>query len=212
MIGRKRWAFAAAVALFAFGDAAAERVRVVDEGGLREAWSLREGAALAAPGYPAEFAARGDHVCLAIGYAVRPDGSTSDFSLLKAWNSASGDDEPEPGYWDAFAQAGAAALSEWKFQPRQDRPAAATYTVATLHFMGRQAVDVGGLTSHCKISDLAGFIQRQKADRFFAGLDKHEMERLKRLQDSHQQAAAAAAAARRIQQLNPPPAPPPPTP
>ncbi|TKR30770.1 hypothetical protein FCE95_11770 [Luteimonas gilva] len=211
MADRKRWVLAAAIGLLALGDACAERVRVVDEGGLRGAWSLREGAALEAPAYPAEFAARGDNVCLAIGYAVRPDGTTSDFSLLKAWNSASDDDEPEPGYWDAFAQAGAAAVSKWKFQPKQVRPDAATYTVATLHFMGRQAVDVAGLTSHCKISDLAGFIQRQKADRFFAGLDKHEMERLQRLQDRQQQAAAAAAALRRVQQQNPPP-PPPPTP
>ncbi len=201
-----------AIALCALGDASAEkRVRVVDEGGLRDAWTLAEGAVLAAPGYPAEFAGRGDNVCLAIGYAVRPDGTTSDFSLLKAWSSASGDREPVAGYWDSFAQAGAAALSEWRFRPLRDRPAAATYTVATLHFRGREGVDVGELAGRCKISDLADFIQRQKADRFFAGLDKHEMERLKRLQDRHQQAVAAAAALRRMQELNPP-APPPPTP
>ncbi len=117
-----------AIALCALGDASAEkRVRVVDEGGLRDAWTLAEGAVLAAPGYPAEFAGRGDNVCLAIGYAVRPDGTTSDFSLLKAWNSASGDQEPVAGYWDSFAQAGAAALSEWRFRPLRDRPAAAPH-------------------------------------------------------------------------------------
>lgn len=213
MANTKRWMLAGAIGLFACGNAFAERVRVVDEGGLREAWTLADGASLGAPAYPAEFAARGDNVCLAIGYAVQPDGSTSDFSLLKAWNSASGEDEPQAGYWNAFSQAGAAALSEWRFQPRSEAPGTPTYTVATLHFMGREAVAVDSLAGHCKITDLAGFIQQQKAERFFTSLDKHQMDRLQRLQNSERLAAAAAAAARRTaQQLPLPPPPPPSTP
>jgi hypothetical protein len=205
MANTKLGMLAVAISLFAFGNASAERVRVVDEGGLRETWMLADGASLGAPAYPAEFAARGDNVCLAIGYAVRPDGSTSDFSLLKAWNSASGQDEPEAGYWNAFSRAGAAALSDWRFQPRGAAPGAPTYTVATLHFMGREAVAVDDLTGHCKVSDLAGFIQQQKAERFFTSLDKHQMDRLQRLQNSERLAAAAASAARRTAQRLPPP-------
>ena len=204
-------AMTAALCALCGSAAAAERVRIVDEGGLRDRWTAAPGASFAAPGYPGSQAARGDNVCVAIGYAVRPDGTTSDFSLLKAWSSASGDGEPQPGYWDAFSQAAVAAVSEWRFQPRADAAAETTYTVATMHFMGRQAANSDELAGHCAITDLAGFIQRQKADRFYAGLDKHEMERLQRLQDRHQQAAAAAAALRRIQQ-NPPPPPPAPTP
>ncbi|HJR74666.1 MAG TPA: hypothetical protein VJ806_13630 [Luteimonas sp.] len=208
----ERWILAAALCAVCGSAAAAERVRIVDEGGLRDRWTAAPGANFAAPGYPGSQAARGDNVCVAMGYAVRPDGSTSDFTLLKAWSSASGGGEPESGYWDAFSQAAASALSEWRFQPRAGAVSETTYTVATLHFMGRQGVEPQELAGHCAISDLADFIQRQKADRFFAGLDKHEMERLKRLQDRHQQAVAAAAAVRQMQQLNPPPAPPPPTP
>lgn len=190
---------------------AAERVRIVNEGGLSESWTAAAGARFDAPGYPAQYAGRGDNVCLAIGYAVRPDGSTSDFSLLKAWNSASGEDEPEAGYWEAFGQAGAAAISDWKFQPRPDRQVATTYTVATLHFKGREAADVASLTGHCKVADLAWLIQQKKADFFFTGMDKHQLERHRRLQDSYQLAQAAASAAWQAQRRNPPP-PPVPTP
>ena len=53
---------------------AEDRVRIVNEGGIRDQWMLADGVKLAAPGYPAAFAERGDNVCVAIGYAIRPDG------------------------------------------------------------------------------------------------------------------------------------------
>lgn len=167
--------------------AAKDRIAIVDEGGIRTEWKLAEGAKLAAPAYPAEFAERGDNVCVAIGYAIQPDGSTSDFSLLKGWASSTGGDrEPVPGFWEAFAQAGGGAVSQWKFQPRPEVAAPQpVYTVATMHFIGREAADAAALRGHCAIPDLAGYVQKQKWDKYQTGnLTKNELERFQRLRFS----------------------------
>ena len=143
---------------------AADRVRIVNEGGIRDQWMLADGIKLAAPGYPSAFAERGDNVCVAIGYAIKPDGTTSDFTLLKNWSSSTGDKEPVTGFWDAFAQAGAGALAQWKFKPRPEVATPhPTYTVATMHFMGREATDAGVLRSHCSISDLAALVKHDRS-------------------------------------------------
>ena len=62
---------------------AEDRVRIVNEGGIRDQWMLADGIKLAAPGYPAAFAERGDNVCVALGYAIKPDGTTSDFAAAQ---------------------------------------------------------------------------------------------------------------------------------
>ncbi len=166
---------------------AKDRIDIVDEGGIRKEWKLADGAELAAPAYPAEFASRGDNVCVAIGYAIQADGSTSDFSLLKAWASSTGGDrEPMPGFWEGFAQAAGAAVAQWKFAPRPEvaepKP---VYTVATMHFIGREAADTTALRSHCAIADLAGYVQKQKWDKYQAGnLSKNELQRYQRLRSS----------------------------
>ena len=142
---------------------AEDRARIVNEGGIRDQWMLADGVKLAAPGYPAAFAERGDNVCVAIGYAIKPDGSTSDFTLLKNWSSSTGDKEPVDGFWDAFAQASAGALSQWKFKPRPEvATPEPTYTVATMHFMGQEAADAGVLRCHCSISDLAALVKERR--------------------------------------------------
>lgn len=165
---------------------AADRMRVVNEGGIRDQWMLADGVQLAAPGYPAAFAGRGDNVCVAVGYAIKPDGTTSDFTLLKAWTSSTGEKEPVAGFWDAFAQTSAGALSQWRFKPRpgisSPRP---TYTVATMHFMGKHATDAAGLQNRCRISDLPTFVQNQKSKRYQRGtLERNEIERLRRTQEA----------------------------
>ncbi len=144
---------------------AEDRARIVNEGGIRDQWMLADGIKLAAPGYPAAFAERGDNVCVAIGYAIKPDGTTSDFVALKTWTSSTGDKEPMDGFFDAFTQAGAGALSQWKFKPRPEvaKPQP-TYTVATMHFMGKEATDAGVLRSHCSISDLAALVKEKGED------------------------------------------------
>lgn len=177
---------AACLGLFAITSVAADRVRMVNEGGIRDEWMLADGVKLVAPGYPAAFAERGDNVCVAMGYAIKPDGITSDFVLLKAWTSSTGDKEPVDGFWEAFTQASAGALTQWKFKPRPEvKKPQPTYTVATMNFMGKQATDAAGLRSHCAISDLASFVQKNKWDKYQKGTpERHEMERLRRWQDS----------------------------
>ena len=61
------------VAAVAAPGLAAEKVRIVNEGGIKDQWTLAEGTKLAAPGYPAALVERGDRVCHALGYAIKPD-------------------------------------------------------------------------------------------------------------------------------------------
>src|SRR5690606_10846038 len=105
---------------------------VASEGRIGDRWMLAEGATLATPAYPAHLAGRGDDVCVALGYRILPDGSTTDFAVLKQWTSAG--EGQQDDYWRAFAEAGADALSQWRFQPRPGVVARSTYTVATLAF------------------------------------------------------------------------------
>jgi len=178
----------------AAASSAADRARVVNEGGIRDQWTLADGAKLVAPGYPAGFVDRGDNVCVAMGYSIKPDGTTSDFALLKAWTSSTGDQEPVNGFWDAFTQASAGALSQWKFKPRPEvSNPKNTYTVATMNFMGKQASDVGELRGHCAIADLPAFVQQQQANKFMNGKDKHELDNTRRLGDQAREAAAMSA-------------------
>lgn len=185
-VSKRIAAAAVCLGLYASIGGAVERVRMVNEGGIRDRWMLADGVKLAAPGYPAAFAERGDNVCVAMGYAIKPDGSTADFVLLKAWASSTQEKEPVEGFWEAFSQTSAGALSQWKFKPRPEvSEPQATFTVATLHFMGKEATDVTGLRSHCAISDLASYVQKKKWDQYQRGTpERKEMERLQRWQQS----------------------------
>ena len=164
---------ASAQAMLTATDAA-----IANEGAIGDRWMLAEGATLATPAYPPQMAARGDDVCLALGYQINPDGSTSDFAVLKQWNSTGGDEQPAPGYWQAFAEAGADALSQWRFQPRPGKASLQpTYTVATLAFTGANG-EGGNIRSHCQVDDLAGLLQEQKSRAFMRGsLDRHDRDR-----------------------------------
>ncbi len=130
--------------------------RIANEGTIGDKWALAEGATLASAQYPAHMAARGDNVCIALVYKIGKDGTTSDFSVLKQWNSESGEKEPVSGFYQAFAEAGADAVSQWKFQPRPgvSNPTP-TRTVATLGFTGKTQIDGALLRSHCQVGDLS---------------------------------------------------------
>lgn len=140
--------------------AAQDKERIANEGTIGDKWMLADGSTLATAQYPAHMASRGDNVCIALGYKIGKDGTTSDFSVLKQWNSESGEKEPTDGFWQAFAQAGADAVSQWRFKPR---PGVAhpepTRTVATVGFNGKQGVDAAQLRGHCQIGDLAAHLK-----------------------------------------------------
>ncbi len=141
--------------------------RIANEGTIGDKWMLADGATLASAQYPGHMAARGDNVCIALVYKIGADGTTSDFSVIKQWNSESGEKEPVDGFWQAFAQAGADAVSQWKFKPRADvAQPVPTRTVATLGFTGKEQIDGAELRSHCQVGDLAAHLRsKSKRDR-----------------------------------------------
>ena len=151
----------ALVAACGAAHAADTVVRTVDEGGIRDQWTLASGATLATPQYPVDVARSAPvDACMALGYRIAPDGTTSDFRVLKQWNNASGELEPVDGAWASFAQTAADAVSQWKFAPRANATPEAVYTVATLTWRGRNVTDARTLQSHCRITNLAAQISR----------------------------------------------------
>lgn len=156
--------------LLSTATVAQERERIANEGTIGDKWMLADNAPLAMAQYPAHMAPRGDDVCIALEYVIDKNGGTSGFSVLKQWNSESGEKEPVNGFWQAFAQAGADAVSQWKFKPRPgvSNPVQ-TRTVAILGFNGKRDIDAAQLRSHCRIDDLASEIAQAKAKRFERG-------------------------------------------
>jgi hypothetical protein len=145
----------------AFGTAAnaAEPVGVVAEGGIRQAWVVADGTVLRAPGFPAALADRGESVCVAMKYRINPDGSTSDYALLRGWSTRSGGRDPEASAWDAYASASANALADWRFAPRPEAgKARAVDTVATMTFIGNDGADPVALRSRCAVPDLTALV------------------------------------------------------
>ena len=185
----------ALAALFALPAIAADKYKIVNEGGIRDDWAAADGAKFTAPGYPAAFASRGDDVCLAMGYAIQADGTTRDFAIIKAWSNSRGEDEPVEGFWQAFEQAGAMALSEWKFKPRVSDRSVPTYTVATLTFQGKGLVNAAELRGRCAVGDLKAAVQQTNSNRFMRGSDKHQLETHAQQMKQAQNRAAAASAA-----------------
>lgn len=160
----------ALVALLSTAVLAQEKQRVANEGTIGDKWMLADGAALATAVYPPTLAGRGADVCIALGYLIGRDGTTSEFAILKQWNSESGEKEPVDGFWQAFAQAGADAVSQWRFKARPGIEAVVpTYTVATLGFQGKQGIDPAELRGHCKIADLPDHLAHMKSNRFQRG-------------------------------------------
>jgi hypothetical protein len=153
---------------------------IADEGTLGRAWALAGDAPLATATYPPAQAGRGDDACIALGYAIAPDGRTSGFRVLRQWSSAGSAADRVPDYWRAFAEAAAAAVVQWRFVPRPDVPAPAeTTTVATIAFLGGGDADPARVRGECAIADLAA--------------------RLQELDDSGRQAFARQEALRRLQ-------------
>jgi len=166
------------VAVVAAPGLAGEKVRIVNEGGIKDQWMLAEGVKLAAPGYPAALVERGDNVCIALGYAIKPDGTTSDFSIVKSWSSSGRQSDQ---YWDAFAQASAGAVSQWAFAPRPEvAEPQLTYTVATMQFMGKQAMDGAELRGHCRVDNLAAELKRGKRNNPMNGQVRRDIEQAER--------------------------------
>src|SRR5690606_29708912 len=141
--------------LFSVETMAADKIKVVNEGVIGAAWGLPAGTQLAVPSYPIEYEREKAEVCVAIGYLLNADGTTSDFSLLKSW-SARGQSSAGDEYWAAFAGASSDALAHWRFVPRPEITSPEpVYTVATFLFA---PVDVEELRDKCAIPNVASRI------------------------------------------------------
>ena len=148
-------------ALFCTLAFAGQGIPVVNEGGIKDKWMLAEGVPLAVPQYPPQFVRRHDTVCVGLGYLLNPDGTTSDFALVKAWTSA-GAKEPEEGYWGSFAESAANALRQWRFKPRPEvAQAQPVYTIATFVFGGTGAANE--FRSRCAVPKLAVRLRELRA-------------------------------------------------
>lgn len=139
----------AAMVAVAFPAAAADRIRIADEGKLGSEWTLVPGTQLMPP-YPEAYAKDPEEVCLVVGYLVNTDGTTSDFSLLKSWTSGS-NARNRNKFWGEFADLSSRALSQWRYAPAAPgaRP---VYTAATFVFGTPGAA--AATKAHCEVASL----------------------------------------------------------
>lgn len=158
MVVRAAAGFLLALALPAVAQ---DRIQVVNEGGIRDAWTLAPGTTLAAPAYPARYAADPAEACVGIGYLINPDGTTSDFTLVQSWSERVAPEDD--AYWAEFASAAGRALATWRFQPRPEagKPEP-VYTVATFVFGAR---DMQALRKHCEVPNLRQRLRDLREDR-----------------------------------------------
>lgn len=195
------------------GLQAQDRIRVVNEGGIRDEWTLAPGAVLPVPAYPEAYASDQGEVCVAIGYLLNADGTTSDFALLDAW-SANEPKRDRDEYWSTFAGDASNALARWRFAPRAEvgnpRP---VYTVATFLFASKNPAE---LRKHCAIPNLMMRLVELRYDtrlsRRMAGQDiftRLEIDptlenRYREMERQHERASQPS------ERMQPPPPPPPP--
>ncbi len=134
-MGKPRWLWLLCVLAISAPSAQAEdKIPVVNESAVGGIWKLPATSKRAVMEFPPEYQNQQEQVCLAVGYLINDDGSTSDLALLKSWSSR----EPRRDrdrYWGAFARVASAELSKWRFVPKAEAGVArAVYTVATFVF------------------------------------------------------------------------------
>ena len=163
----------------AVGSASAARQpKIVSQSELGQYWQPVDATA------PAPFRlANGSlgNVCVSLGYQIKADGSTAEFSLLKSWSSA-GEIAPETGKLDPLVQAAAGVASQRRFSPV---PAAgkgtAVYTAGVFVFLADAQADAAQIGGHCDIGDLKQFIADAQAEAFKRGdIEKAKLERSQR--------------------------------
>ena len=142
----------AGAALFA-ASSLAGRIRIVSEDQAARSWSHAPDRPRVVAGYPAAATDKGRDVCINIGYLIKSDGSTSDYSQMAAWSSDGGDDV------QAYVQVAAAAVSMWRFVPAAGK-AHPMYTSASFAFAGSKALPPEDIRSRCRIADLPGHVQQ----------------------------------------------------
>ncbi len=150
----------AIMAATALPAVATDRIPIADEGATSARWVPVAGT-MATPVYPEGHAQDQQQVCLTVGYLLNADGHTSDFALLKSWNSK-GNLRPDNPLWAAFAGSAARALAQWQFVPKPEITSPApVYTAATFVF---GSGDAAATRAHCMIPDLAARLVELRRD------------------------------------------------
>ena len=160
---------------------AANRVTIVSEGASASLWRPDPAVPPMAAAYPSKIVDKSEDVCIGIGYLLKEDGTTSDYSLLTSWGSKGEQGAPADGRLDPFAQNAVAVVSRWRFVPLDGGKRSALkplYTAATFAFSNNPATDLEALRGHCTIADLPAFVAKAQADAYKKGnLNKGQMER-----------------------------------
>jgi hypothetical protein len=166
-------AFCASVAA---ASLASDKLTILSEGEAAQYWRpVPE--TMAMPGYPSIIADKSEDVCISVGYLLKEDGTTSDFSLLNAWSSGDASAKPSDKRFLAFAQNSLAAVQRWHFSSTAG-PGARTqqvYTAASFAFSTR-GTDAGQLRGQCQVRDLPGFIAKAQAEASKRSLNRARLE------------------------------------
>jgi hypothetical protein len=160
---------------------AADRVTIVSEGVSASVWRPDPAVPPMTAAYPSKIVDKTEDVCIGIGYLLKEDGSTSDYSLLTSWGSKDEAGAQPGGRLDPFAQNAVAVVSRWRFVPLDGGKRSALkplYTAATFAFSSNPAADLEALRGHCTIADLPAFVAKAQAAAYKKGdLNKGQMER-----------------------------------
>lgn len=154
---------AGALAGLCSATASAGRITIVSESDSAKLWSPAPGVVQVRAGYPTTVADRAQDVCVNIGYLINANGTTSDFTQMKAWSSVSPGEEPKPELVQPFVQSAAAAVSMWRLASKSARPKS-IYTSATFVFSGGKSMSEEALGAKCRIDNLQAHVaQAQQA-------------------------------------------------
>lgn len=147
---------------------AAFPVKIVDEGRLSQN-GITSDSKFQPPGFPASLAAKGDNVCITLGYKIQADGTTTDFGVLKSWSSATEEQRPEGSYWDDVMNVTGSTVADWKFRRIDGDTLVPVYTAATFTFRGTTPMEPTQLRAKCLITDLTAHVQEIKGKRYRSG-------------------------------------------
>ena len=137
------------------------RISIVSEDSASRAWTHAPGVAMVVPGYPEAAPDRTRDVCVNIGFLIDAKGTTSNFTEMKSWSSATGDETPAPELVRPYVQIAAFAISQWRFVPAAGEKPQQIFTSATIAFDGSKSLGEQAIRARCHISNLPAFVAKE---------------------------------------------------
>lgn len=135
---------------------------------------------VAVPGIPAGVPDPTEQVCVSLGYQIKADGSTSDFTLLRSWSSKHPRGLPDGEVYGLYSRMAVAATMQRQYAPApamSGKPVA-IFTASTYAF-GAPPADADGVRGRCRIDNLADFMKQAQEDAYRrrGNLNKGRMDR-----------------------------------